>query len=49
MTVRMLMDDKYKTAEDIRRYTGLATLAVVPVENGSAAKNRKRARGGREI
>ena len=26
-----------------------ATLAVVPVENGSAAKNRKRARGGREI
>ena len=49
VTVRMLMDDKYKTAEDIRRYTGLATLAVVPVENGSAAKNRKRARGGREI
>lgn len=32
VTVRMLMDDKYKTAEDIRRYTGLATLAVVPVE-----------------
>lgn len=28
VTVRMLMDDKYKTAEDIRRYTGLATLAV---------------------
>lgn len=49
VTVRMLVDDKYKTAEDIRRYTGLATLAVVPVENGSAAKNKKRARGGREI
>lgn len=32
VTVRMLMDDKYKTAEEIRRYTGLATLAVVPVE-----------------
>lgn len=33
ITVRMLLDDKYKTTEDIRRYTGLATLAVVPVEN----------------
>ena len=32
ITVRMIMDDKYKTAEEIRRYTGLATLAVVPVE-----------------
>lgn len=27
-----LMDDKYKTAEDIREYTGFATLAVVPIE-----------------
>lgn len=31
--VHMIMDDKYKTAEEIRRYTGLATLAVVPVED----------------
>ena len=33
ITVRMVMDDKYKTAEEIRRYTGLATLAVMPVED----------------
>ena len=30
--VMFLLDDKYKTAEDIRKYTGLVTLAVVPVE-----------------
>lgn len=47
VTVRMLTDDKYKTAEDIRRYTGLATLALVPVEAESAAKNKKKAKGGR--
>ena len=40
VTVRMLMDDKYKTAEDIRRYTGLATLARVPVEEPE--KNARR-------
>ncbi len=32
VTVQMIMDDKYKTAEDIRKYTGLATLAVIPVD-----------------
>ena len=40
VTVQMLMDDKYKTAEDIRKYTGLVTLAVVPVEEHE--KNEKR-------
>ena len=45
ITVRMLMDDKYKTAEDIRRYTGLTTLAVVPVEDPAAEeKSRRNAR-----
>lgn len=39
VTARMVMDDKYKTAEEIRRYTGLATLAVVPVED--SGKNAK--------
>ena len=29
----MLLDDKIKTAEDIRRYTGLVNLAIVPKEN----------------
>lgn len=40
VTVRFIMDDKYKTADDIRKYTGLVTLAVVPVEE-SMAKNTK--------
>ena len=36
---------KYKTAEDIRRYTGLPTLAVVPVEDPAAEeKSRRNAR-----
>lgn len=37
VVVQFLMDDKIKTAEDIRRYTGLPTLAVVP-DNDEAAK-----------
>lgn len=41
VVVRMLMDDKYKTAEDIRKYTGLITLAVIPVEEDSGAQDRK--------
>lgn len=45
VTVRMIMDDKYKTAEDIRRYTGLVTLAIVPVEE-SASESRKKENGG---
>ena len=40
VTVHMISDDKYKTVEDIRRYTGLATLAVVPAEE--AGKSEKR-------
>ena len=41
ITVRMLLDDKYKTAEDIRRYTGLQTLAMVPVEDYADELNRR--------
>lgn len=41
ITVAMLMDDKYKTAEDIRRDTGLINLAVVPIEEGSASKKTR--------
>lgn len=53
ITVRMLTDDKYKTAEDISRYTGLPTLASVPVEDypeeqGNKKKNGKRTRGNGE-
>ena len=35
--VQFLLDDKIKTADDIRRYTGLPTLAVVP-DNEEALK-----------
>lgn len=38
VTIGLLFDDKYKTAEDIRKYTGLPTLAVVPIE---PMKNKK--------
>lgn len=45
VTVRMLMDDKYKSAEDIRKYTGLVTLAMVPVEEET--KHKKNAKAAR--
>lgn len=45
VTVQMLLDDKYKTAEDIAKYTGMVTLAVVPVENEMISK--KGAKGGK--
>ena len=46
ITVRMLINDTYKSAEDIRRYTGLVTLAVIPVEEqeGSSKGRRKKSR-----
>ena len=33
IVLRFLMDDKLKTAEDIRQYAGLTTLAVVPIDD----------------
>ncbi len=44
VVIRFLLDDKYKTADAITKYTGLTTLAVVPVEEGFAKKERKRGR-----
>lgn len=35
---RFLMDDKIRTAEDIRQYAGLATLAVVPVDENEESE-----------
>lgn len=32
IVLRFVMDDKVKTSDDIRLYTGLTTLAVVPIE-----------------
>ena len=39
--IQMMADDKYKSAEDIRRYTGLTTLAVVPIEESMEAEREK--------
>lgn len=47
VTLRMLMDDKYKTAEDIRRYAGLINLAVIPVESSDVAKSKKSSKAAR--
>ena len=47
VTVRMLMDDRYKTAEDIRKYTGLPTLAIIPIENNFERGKKKSGRSGR--
>lgn len=33
IVIKTIMNDTYKTAEDIRKYTGWTTLAVIPVEN----------------
>lgn len=40
--VRFLLDDKIKTPDDIRRYTGLPTLAVVPDDEEAAMASQKK-------
>lgn len=50
ITVQMLLDDTYKTAEDVRRYTGLVTLAMIPatevtMQKGAGSKNVKKTGG----
>lgn len=47
IVVVMLRDDKYKTAEDIRQYTGLVTLSMVPFEAGVGGKAEKKKNAGR--
>mgnify|MGYP004483095541 FL=1 len=44
VTLRMITNDTYKTAEDIRKYTGLVTLAVVPIENENDGRKNKNGR-----
>jgi len=44
ITLRMISNDTYKTAEDIRKYTGLVTLAVVPIENENDVRKNKNGR-----
>lgn len=45
VVVQFILDDKIKTAEDIRKYTGMATLAIVPINGDYAAPSDK---GGRK-
>ena len=42
--IRFIMDDRIKNSDDISRFVGLATLAVVPVidTKGTSARNRRR-------
>ena len=45
--VQMMLDDKIKTAEDIRRYTGLVNLAIVPKEDLKDSGNSSKAKTGK--
>lgn len=45
--LRAILDDKYKTTEDIRKYTGLVTLAVVPLEDSDVDVETKKSRQSR--
>lgn len=38
IVIKMLINDTYKTAEDISRFTGWTTLAVIPVEETAEKK-----------
>ena len=40
VTVQFLLDDKIKTSDDIRKYTDMAALAVVPTNDNSAKSER---------
>ncbi len=49
--IQMILDDKIKTAEDIRRYTGLTNLAIVPkedIKDNTGINGRKKTSRGRE-
>lgn len=48
VTMRMIINDKYKTAEEIRKYTGLVTLAVVPMEEYEKSGQRRFSRNRRK-
>ena len=36
-----LLDDTYKTTEDIKKYTGLVTMAVIPLEKSDESKHQR--------
>lgn len=41
IVVITLLDDTYKTTEDIKKYTGLVTMAVIPQEKGDEPKHQR--------
>ena len=38
VVLRVLLDDTYKTADDVRKYAGMVVLASVPLAGGSKAE-----------
>ncbi len=42
VVICFMMDDKFKSAEDIRMYTGWTTLAIIPIEQNDSKKNSRR-------
>ncbi|MCR5502966.1 MAG: protein-tyrosine kinase [Lachnospiraceae bacterium] len=45
LLIRYLTDDTIKTSEDVERYLGLSTLAMIPLIEDDGGKKRKRRRG----
>lgn len=41
VVIRFLMDDTIKTSEDVEKYLELSTLAMIPIIEDEAAKNKK--------
>lgn len=48
-TVLFLVDDTYKSSEDIKKYTGLATLAAIPLETGAAGARAGQSSGKKKV
>ena len=44
LTIRFLTDDKIKTSDEIRDCVGLVTLAVVPIDEGTAPEEKTQRR-----
>lgn len=44
LTIRILSDDKIKSADDLRKFCDLPTLAIVPFESDKSVKNDKQNR-----
>jgi len=56
IVIQFIMDDKIKTSDDIRKYTGMSTLSIVPINgtsidksaSGQARSKRKTAQKGKK-